>query len=60
MESRYQFEAVFNYATIGMIISDAEGRITQFNRFAETQFGYAEAEVIGKPIEILLPVDLKG
>ena len=60
VDSRYQFEAVFNYATIGMIISDAEGRITQFNRFAETQFGYAEAEVIGKPIEILLPVDLKG
>jgi len=58
-EATYQFEAVFNHATIGMIIADSEGRITQFNHFAETQFGYAEKEVIGKSIEILLPGNLK-
>lgn len=56
-ESRYQ--AIFNYATIGMIIADSEGRITQFNHFAEDQFGYTEEEVIGKSIEILLPNELK-
>jgi len=58
-ENRYQLEAVFNHATIGMIIADAEGNITQFNRFAETQFGYSEEEVIGKSIEMLLPYDMK-
>jgi PAS domain S-box-containing protein len=58
-EDKYQFEAVFNHATIGMIIADSEGRITQFNHFAEIQFGYSEEEVIGKSIEILLPGNLK-
>ncbi|MFZ1808600.1 MAG: PAS domain-containing sensor histidine kinase [Cyclobacteriaceae bacterium] len=58
-ESRYQFEAVFNHATIGMIIADSEGKITQFNRFAETQFGYSEDDVIGKSIEMLLPSKMK-
>ncbi|HNP06268.1 MAG TPA: PAS domain-containing sensor histidine kinase [Cyclobacteriaceae bacterium] len=58
-EAKYQFEAVFNHATIGMIIADSEGRITQFNRFAETQFGYSEEEVIGESIEMLLPVEMK-
>jgi len=57
--SRYQFEAVFNHATIGMIIADSEGKITQFNHFAETQFGYSEKEIIGESIELLLPKDLK-
>ncbi|MBX2940793.1 MAG: PAS domain S-box protein [Cyclobacteriaceae bacterium] len=42
-----------------MIIADSKGMITQFNRFAETQFGYSEEEVIGKSIEMLLPSDLK-
>ncbi|MEQ8363511.1 MAG: PAS domain-containing sensor histidine kinase [Cyclobacteriaceae bacterium] len=58
-ESRFQFEAVFNHATIGMIIADSEGTVTQFNHFAETQFGYSEAEVIGRSIEMLLPNNLK-
>lgn len=42
-----------------MIIADSEGRITQFNQFAESQFGYTEGEVIGKSIDILLPNELK-
>lgn len=58
-ESRYQFEAVFNHSTIGMIIADSKGKITQFNRFAETQFGYSEEEVIGESIEMLLPTEMK-
>ncbi len=58
-EDKYQFEAVFNHATIGMIIANSEGKITQFNHFAETQFGYSEKEIIGKSIEILLPNNLK-
>lgn len=58
-ENRYQLEAVFNHATIGMIIADSGGNITQFNRFAEAQFGYSEKEVIGKSIEMLLPSDMK-
>lgn len=58
-EDKYQFEAVFNHATIGMIIADSGGKITQVNRFAEAQFGYDEKEIIGQSIEILLPDNLK-
>lgn len=59
-EDRFQFEAVFNYATIGMIITDSHGVINQFNKCAEEQFGYFENEIIGQKIEILLPDELKG
>ncbi len=58
-EDNYQFEAVFNYATIGMVITDSAGLIRKFNHCAEDQFKYKESEVIGQPIEILLPNNLK-
>ena len=50
-----QFEALFNFATIGIVVTNHKGRIINFNRLAESQFGYAKEEVLGKPIEILLP-----
>lgn len=46
---------VFNYATIGIVLTDGNGRISNFNKYAETQFGYTRDEVLGKPIEILIP-----
>lgn len=54
-----QFEALFNYATIGIIITDAAGTIVNFNKKAEIDFGYGKEEIIGKPVEILLPQSLK-
>ncbi|HEY5690994.1 MAG TPA: PAS domain-containing sensor histidine kinase [Cyclobacteriaceae bacterium] len=59
-EDKYQFEALFNHATIGMVITDSQGRVIKFNHCAEDQFGYIEEELIGKPIEILIPEKLKG
>lgn len=56
----HQFVAIFDFATIGMIIVDSEGLIVNFNRYAELQFGYQKPEVIGKSMEILLPDELKG
>ncbi|MGN6619165.1 MAG: PAS domain-containing sensor histidine kinase [Ilyomonas sp.] len=50
-----QFEALFNYATIGIVVTEANGEIINFNKCAEQQFGYAKEEVLGKTIEILLP-----
>jgi PAS domain S-box-containing protein len=50
-----QFEALFAYATIGAIITDKKGNIIQFNKYAETQFGYRKDEVIGKTVDILVP-----
>ena len=59
-ESLFQFEALFDHATIGMVIVDAQGQITNFNRCAEEQFGYLKSEVLGEVIEILLPGELRS
>jgi PAS domain S-box-containing protein len=54
-----QFEAVFNFATIGMVVTDVHGVIINFNKKAEVDFGYVKEEVLGRPVEILLPQSLK-
>ncbi|WP_245542658.1 PAS domain-containing sensor histidine kinase [Segetibacter koreensis] len=50
-----QFEALFNYATIGIIVTNSEGRIINFNKFAEKQFGFSKDEVLEKTVEVLIP-----
>lgn len=55
-----QFEALFNYATIGIVMTDHTGIIINFNKYAEIQFGYAKAEVTGQPVEVLIPQSLHG
>lgn len=50
-----QFVALFNYATIGIVITDKRGIIINFNKYIEIQFGYTKAEVLGKTVEVLLP-----
>lgn len=50
-----QFEALFNFATIGIIISNQRGQIVNFNKQAEQLFGFEKTEVLGKAIEILIP-----
>jgi len=50
-----QFEALFNYATLGIIVTDNEGRIIDFNKYAESQFGYPKEEIIAKTVEVLIP-----
>ena len=49
------FEALFDYATIGIIVTDNQGKIVNFNKYAETQFGYSKEEVTGKTVEVLVP-----
>ena len=59
MNTIKQFEALFNFATIGIVITDADGTIINFNKKAENDFGYTKEEVEGKHVEILLPQSLK-
>jgi PAS domain S-box-containing protein len=56
----HQFKALFDYATIGIVVTDHSGSIINFNRYAETQFGYAKDEVTGQSVDILLPHSLHG
>lgn len=50
-----KFEALFNNASIGIILIGREGKIVMVNPFANKQFGYTNSELIGKPIEVLIP-----
>lgn len=50
-----QFEALFNYATISIIVTDGKGVIINFNKQAEIEFEYSKEEVLGNTVEILLP-----
>ncbi|MCO5236690.1 MAG: PAS domain-containing sensor histidine kinase [Chitinophagaceae bacterium] len=47
--------SLFEHATEGIILSNSRGEITIINPAAERMFQYEAAEVIGKPIEILIP-----
>ncbi|WP_344979227.1 PAS domain-containing sensor histidine kinase [Compostibacter hankyongensis] len=58
--SLQQFGAVFNYATIGILITDHKGTIVNFNKYAETQFGYTSDEVYGEKVEMLIPREYRS
>lgn len=49
-----QFEALFDYATIGIIVTDEKGIVINFNKQAEKDFGYLQQEIKGQSIEILI------
>jgi PAS domain S-box-containing protein len=44
----------------GMVMTDGVGTIVLVNAEAERLFGYARGELIGRPMEILLPARLRG
>lgn len=50
------FEAIFYYATMGIVITDEKGNIAAVNPFALKEFGYKEEELIGEKVEKLVPV----
>ncbi|MFM2139477.1 MAG: hypothetical protein RJA57_1784 [Bacteroidota bacterium] len=47
--------SLFENATEGIILTDRTGRIVMVNPAAETMFGYAGIELVGQPIEVLIP-----
>jgi PAS domain S-box-containing protein len=50
-----RFEALFNHASLGIILADGDGRIIIINNFALKLFGYTREEVEGSPVELLIP-----
>ncbi len=52
------YEAIFQSAKLGIVISNAEGVIERVNPFANQLFGYEGEELIGQKIEVLLPEEL--
>ena len=54
-EATDYFSAVLEAAPIGMLVIDVDGRITFVNAHIERLFGYERSELIGVPLERLLP-----
>lgn len=59
LESEAGFRVLFEYATISILVIGEAGIIELANPCAEKLFGYKVAELIGQPLEILLPEDLR-
>ena len=55
MESKEGIDALFLHATEGILVTNAEGRITRINPSAEKLFGYGPGELTGLKIETLVP-----
>jgi PAS domain S-box-containing protein len=49
------FDALVEGAADAIFFADKSGAICYFNKQAESSFGFQRAEVIGEPIEVLLP-----
>ena len=55
-----QFELLFEAAPDGLVITDQAGRMTRVNRKTEQLFGFDRSELIGQPVELLVPERLRG
>jgi PAS domain S-box-containing protein len=55
MESQNSIDAIFQYATEGILLTNEEGVILQINPSAERLFGYQSGELVGRKVEILIP-----
>ena len=54
-DSQKIFQQLFEFAPDGIVVVDAGGLIRQANPQTEKMFGYGRSELIGKPIEVLIP-----
>jgi PAS domain S-box-containing protein len=55
-----RLEAILTAAPDGILVVDEEGRITLASEQAQRMFGYSADELIGQPVEKLVPVRYRG
>jgi PAS domain S-box-containing protein len=60
VETRTRLAAIVESSDDAIIAKDLNGIITSWNSSAERIFGYSEQEVLGKPITLLIPPDLRA
>jgi PAS domain S-box-containing protein len=59
-ESQSTAQALFEAAAQSIFIVDREGRIVMANPSTEKMFGYRVADLLGQPVELLLPESLRA
>ncbi len=56
LKEKEKFEALFQYASMGILVIDDSGEITMANNFLVNQFGYSSPrDLIGKKVDTLIP-----
>jgi diguanylate cyclase len=53
------YQSLIMTANDAIILGDSKGNIISWNRAAEAIFGYKEKEVIGKPLQLIIPPHLR-
>lgn len=55
-ESEARFQSLVEAATDSIVLADHHGNILSWNRAASKLFGYADEEVVGHPLTMLMPL----
>ncbi len=59
LESAEKLRALLESASQGVVVADGQGRVVFANRLAEEIFGYSRDELLGQPVENLIPEGLR-
>ncbi len=54
------FQLIVEAAPTGMILIDRTGQLVLVNAQIETLFGYSREELLGRPVEVLVPQRFRG
>jgi PAS domain S-box-containing protein len=54
-QAKEVLEKTFECCPDALLVSDPEGRIVQCNPQMESTFGYSRSELLGQPVEVLIP-----
>ncbi|MBI4507404.1 MAG: PAS domain S-box protein, partial [Chloroflexi bacterium] len=58
-QTEAQYRSLVELAPDAVVVSDRDGRIVLVNSAAEWLFGYRRDELLGRPVETLMPEDLR-
>src|SRR5579859_2300455 len=58
-ESERPYRMLFEFSPDAILVTDETGRITQLNSQVGRLFGYSRSELLGQPLEVLIPERLR-
>jgi two-component system sensor kinase FixL len=57
--SEGKFSGIISISSDAIVSVDEEQRIVHFNKGAEAVFGWKEHEIVGQPLDVLIPADVR-